>query len=228
MKLRILACLFAVVFAAFAFGSSRFAHAQQRESEKAPPAELVERFDKLIQTRFLAKPNFGFRRIQPIEPVSAHLEYFSPDNADERSIVDEFEKKGWKVAIYLYGRSVEPFKNDSKYAGKFDIKYKVNVPVPVAKRLRSTEVPTSKSLLGQVKTAFVDFQTRGAATENAYDFKRGGWNYYARPIRASETSCLACHQDYVITQRLGDGKFKFRKRELGDANGVVVYAFRRK
>jgi len=189
--------------------------------------ELINSFDALIQQRFLTEPYFGIRRIAPTYPTNPHLESFYPKNEDETKSRAEFEKGGWKVFLYLFGRQANPRVVDGKPQKEFSIKYRINQPVPVTKKLKSEDLPKGEELMKDVKKAFLAFQTPNSANENNYEFKKGSWNYVARPVRAANETCIKCHTDYVITGKLDKNTFKFRKRQVGDTNGVLVYGFKK-
>lgn len=229
LKIKIIVCLvwaFSIV-ALFSFQKFSPASGQTKEItvDKNPKPEnsLVDRFDKAIQQRFLTQPNFGSRRIQPTPPPSPHLEQFSPINAEERASVAAFEKDGWKVSLYLFGRHAGPKLIEGKEQKKFSINYRLNNPLPITTGFKEKQLPKAEKLLKQVKTAFLEFQTPNSPNENNYEFSIGKWFYVAKPVRAVNQSCLKCHTDYVITEKVGDDKYKFRKRQVGDANGVIVY-----
>lgn len=193
-----------------------------------PASAVIERFDAAVQQRFLTEPNFGMRRIVPVNPPSPHLEYFKPINDDETASVADFEKEGWQVSLYLYGRCANRKIVDGKEQEKFSINYRLNEPLPITGGLLKKELPVPEKLLKQVKNAFIDFQTPDSPNENNYEFSVGKWSYVAKPVRAVKESCLRCHADYVITEKVGDNRYKFRKRAVGDANGVIVYGFAKK
>lgn len=193
------------------------------EKTVKPESSLIDRFDKAIQQRFLTEPDFGMRRIQPVNP---HLENFSPINDEERASVADFEKDDWKVSLYLFGRRATPkVENEEK---DFTINYRLNQPLPVTKELEQKSLPKAEKLLKEIKKAFIEFQTPNSSRENEYEFSIGKWSYVAKPVRAVNQSCLRCHTDYIITEKLDDNKYKFRKRRVGDANGVIVYGFSKK
>lgn len=193
------------------------------------PAEiLINDFDKVIQERFLTAPSFGIRRMAPLVPPgpeNPHFESFSPGNAAEYSAVNAFAMNGWDVGIYLFGRKVTR-RTDTKKE-KYDIRYRQFDPIPVTRGLKKTDFPEGKGLVPEIKQAFVEFTRTGGENENEIRLDRGRWSYVMRPVRAANQSCVQCHKDYVITERLGDGKFTARKRRVGDPNGVLVYAFKR-
>jgi len=191
-----------------------------------PETERIDRFDRAIQERFLTEPNFGIRRIVPIPPPNPHLENFYPINDEEKTSVADFEKEGWNVDLYLFGRRAMPKSSDSgKESKNFSIEYRLNKPLPVTKALKATDLPKAEKLLKEVKTAFLEFQNPNSPNEKSYEFSVGKWAYVAKPVRAVNQSCLKCHNDYVITSNLGNNQYKFRRRQVGDVNGVLVYGF---
>lgn len=231
LKIKIIICLlwtFSIV-ALFSFQEFSPASGQTKEvaldKNPKPESSLVERFDNAIQQRFLTVPNFGIRRIQPVYPPSPHLEQFSPINDEEKASVADFEKDGWKVSLYLFGRRATPKIVDGKEQKELSVIYRLNRPLPVTTNLEEKHLPKAEKLLEAVKDAFLEFQTPKSPNENGYEFRIGKWSYVAKPVRAANQSCLKCHTDYVLTEKLGTDKYKFRKRQVGDANGVIVYGF---
>lgn len=205
----------------------------QTTSQPKPSGEIgaspdFEAFDQAVQKRFLTQPNFGMARMLPTTPQplrSGHVRSFSPINEDEKSILAEFEKGGWKVGIFLYGRTAMPEHPEESPLENFKIRYRVNQPVPISRGLKEKDLAKAKKLIDEVKTAFVTFQTPTSENQASYQFTKGDWTYVAKPVRAANQSCIQCHADYVITEMLDNKRFKFRKRAVGDVNGVIVYAF---
>lgn len=234
LKIKIIVCLVWAFFIIALFSFQKFSPASGQTNEtifdKHPKPEnsLVDRFDKAIQQRFLTEPDFGIRRIQPVYPPNPHLEQFSPINDEEKASVADFEKNGWNVSLHLFGRRAYPKIVDGKEQKKFSINYRLNKPLPITGELRREKLPKAEKLLKQVKAAFLEFQTPNSPNENDYKFSIGKWSYVAKAVRAVNQSCLKCHTDYVITEKIEDDKYKFRKRQVGDANGVIVYGFSRK
>lgn len=193
-----------------------------------PETQLVEKFDAAIQRRFLTEPNFGIRRMQPIQPEplqSIHVGGFSPINEDERSTITGFVNDGWKVGLYLYGRQATPDGDKENPLEKFKISYRINRPVSVVWESPKDRLPNSKKLINEVKAAFLKFQADVTVVD--YRFAKDDWSYVAKPVRAVNESCIRCHTDYVVTDKLENGQYKFRKRAVGDVNGVIVYGFSR-
>jgi hypothetical protein len=195
------------------------------KSNPKPEMSQIDFFDSLIQKRFLIEPDFGMRRIQPVFPPSPHLEFFDAKDGDETKSVNKFINEGWQGSIYLFGRIANPKIINGKEQSSFSINYRLNKPLAMTKNIKQTDLPKAEKLLKKVKSAFIAFQTPNSENENNYEFSIGKWSYVARPVRAVNESCIRCHTDYVITEKLGDGKFTFRKRKIGDANGVIVYGF---
>jgi hypothetical protein len=233
LRLKILVCLIWIFSSIFLFspenlwlivGNAGLAEDKPGINVK-PKNELIDRFDRAIQQRFLTEPNFGIRRIIPIPPPNPHLESFYPITNEEITSVANFEKEGWKVDLYLFGRRAMPKLTDGKESKNFSIEYRLNKPLPVTKGLKAADLPKAEKLLKEVKTAFLEFQNRNSPNENNYEFSIGKWSYVAKPVRAANQSCLKCHTDYVITSKLENNQYKFRRRQVGDANGVLVYGF---
>jgi hypothetical protein len=192
------------------------------------PGEIVERFDKSLQQRFLTEPFFGIRRIQPVAPTNPHFEYFSPKNDEEKASVSEFEKQGLNVGVYLFGKRTTPKKGKGDKIDGFSVNYRLFNPIPITADVKKKNLRPPEKLLRQVKKAFLEFQTPNGANENEYVFNLGKWTYIAKPVRAVNQSCLKCHQDYVAVAKFSSGKYRFRKRRIGDANGILVYGFSKK
>ena len=234
LKIKYVVCLVWMSLIAAVFTMRDFspitAQTQNVINEKSakPESSLIDRFDKAIQQRFLTEPDFGMRRIQPVNPPSPHLDYFSPINDEEKAGVAGFEQDGWKVSLYLFGRRATPKIENEKEQKDFAINYRLNQPLSITKDLKQKSLPKAGKLLKEIKKAFIEFQTPNSSRENEYEFSIGKWFYVAKPVRAVNQSCLRCHTDYVITENLGDDKYKFRKRRVGDANGVIVYGFSKK
>jgi hypothetical protein len=202
----------------------------EKKAKLNPKPEMpqIDAFDTFIQKRFLIEPNFGMRRVAgPPNPTSPHLNSFEPRYSGEYKYVSGFEKEGWKMGIYLFGRVANHNVVKGVEQKTFSINYRLNPPLAGTTNVKSDKLPKTKKLLNEVKSAFIAFQTPNSENENNYEFSIDDWSYVARPVRAVNESCIKCHTDYVITEKLGDGKFTFRKRKVGDANGVIVYGFRK-
>lgn len=203
----------------------------QNARDRAPNVASIDRLDHAVQRRFLTEPFFGIRRIEPTTPEpleSIHVGSFSARTDEERAIVSGIGKDGWLSAIYLFGRRATPRGDKTNPYRKFDIRYRVNLPVPVTPELERDKLPKSKKLIDDVKKAFARFQSAPAADPAEYRFAQGKWEFVAKPVRAVNQSCVSCHTDWVVNADLGDGRYEFRQRKIGDVNGVIVYGFSKK
>jgi len=198
---------------------------EKLKSNPKPEIANIDRFDRAIQQRFLTQPFLGINRITPPFPPNPHLREFYPQNEEESNSVTHFMNNGWKVDLYLFGRRAQPKVVEGKQQNKFTINYRLNKPVTVTTDLKQSNLPAAKRLLNQVKVAFQEFQTPNSPNESSYEFSIGKWAYVARPVRASNESCLKCHSDYVITSTVANNQYTFRRRRVGDVNGVIVYGF---
>jgi hypothetical protein len=64
--------------------------------------EVLSGLDDCIQKRFLDTGAFGINRILPLHGVRQ----FHPANAQERATVEDLERKGYEVALFLAGRQI--------------------------------------------------------------------------------------------------------------------------
>jgi len=183
-----------------------------------PELRLINDLDKVIQQRFLTVPQLGMRRIGP--NPNPHLEHFEPNTEEEKQAVANLQNGAWRVGIYLIGRRgyANPTRglNDASH---LLVHYKLNSPVPVTTNVKKSELANPKRLQGGADEAFERFNT-----SDTYDFSLGKWAYVARPVRARE-SCMKCHQDMFVTAKLGNKKYAYRSRRVGDTIGVLLYAF---
>lgn len=234
---QIVFCFAWVAILSYAFLGSRIYSVNAQNglmpnAAKKPEASIIERFDAAMHKRFLTEPFFGMARMAPIvrqpQPLrSSHVSSFNAIDSEEGSLLTAFEKDGWDVGLYLFGRVSTQKETKPGSTPKFRVNYRLNEPLPITRGVKVKDLHRSSTLMKEVKAAFIEFQTPNSPRENNYEFTIGKWSYVARPVRAVNESCLKCHSDYVITEKLPDGQFRFRKREVGDANGVIIYAFAR-
>ncbi len=213
-KTKYIVCLIWILLLGFLI-SSHISFAQKKSNEK-PLLELVNKFDTEIHKRFLMKPGVGMWRIAPINPI-AHIEG-TDRSLEEGKLLESFNDQGWQMGLYLIGRKITE-KSDGK---KFAIAYHINKPLPLT-NLSASKMPAGKGFMREIKVAFDKFKT-----DESYEFERGKWSYFVRPVRAMSESCLQCHKDYVIEEKLAGKIYKFRTRKASDAIGVLVYAFSKK
>lgn len=193
-----------------------------------PDSKAVETFNLLIQTRFLTESGFGGARIQPNPPHSNHLSSFYPKDELEKKAVKDFERNGWKVGLYLFGKTAGRKVKNGVEQKEFLIEYRFKQPVIITKNIKNREeLSHSNRILKQVKESFSQFQASEENQEKDFKFNTGGWWYFAKPVRAVNQSCVSCHADYVVVKKLEDGKYQFRTRKIGDVNGILVYGFKK-
>jgi hypothetical protein len=239
-RLKFLVCLVWAI-ALVAFFSSQLPSSANDNTDKAvidvktalkPEKTQIERFNEALQNRFLTQPYFGIRRLDPPYKPNPHFEnshfiQFIPQTNEEKASVEDFERNGWKVSLYLFGRRATPIDAAEKDLKEFKIDYRLNSPLLVTKNLKITQVASAAKLQNEVKMAFDNFQNSNSSNNESYEFSVGKWSYVAKPVRAVDESCIKCHTDYVAIPQSGKNEYQFRRRQVGDANGVLVYGFAR-
>jgi hypothetical protein len=184
-------------------------------------SDLISALDDCIQQRFLdVDQGFGFRRLVR-SGETPHR--FKPENAKELSIVGYLSKVKLNVVLYLAGRNLLRPGADAAEAGAGELGKLIKGPVFITGNdVRVSGPPTVSELSEQSRKAMQNFQK-----SDRYDFTIREWKIIARPVRASEASCLKCHH-YDETGTLPQAKVEEESRRLkiGDALGVVVYAYR--
>ena len=230
-----------VVFAALAVTVLHFnANAGSVPSRSAQDDSIdcaLSAFNDSIQERFkVVDRNFGYRRI--IRPNdSAHN--FKPDKAKELKDVADLKAEHLTVALYLTSRGVltDPPKgpqSDDKNIDPFSLQENAitrvikGPAVITGKDEQFSDLPKPIELWEQSAKALKSFDHN----EN-YDFKMNGWQFSARPVRASQESCLQCHNPYyagpapmVVDIKTGKEAAKKDGLKLGDTLGVVLYAYK--
>lgn len=240
-KIKIIVCIGWIlgVFALIITQKSTAVIAYDYELKSAipkPKIKEVEKFNSLILNRFLTQPSFGFGRMVPIPTPSLHLsgnytqsriEQFSPKEGDEKNRAEDFEKKGWKVGLYLFGKHANKTFIISNAESETNINYRLFKPIAITKNIKDDELAKPEKLLEKVKAAFIEFQLNEKDEKKVFEFNTDGWWYFAKPVRAVNQSCVDCHIDNRVPMPLRTGKFEFRTRKIGDVNGVLVYGFKK-
>jgi len=183
-------------------------------------ADLIAALDDCIQQRFLdVDKGFGFSRV--IRPGSTPHR-FKAENAKELTIVEYLTRARLDVVLYLAGRRIVEAKLNSEdvdsIAGSL-IKGPVSI-TPANKQNKGLPLP--KQLLSHSPEAMHVFQGSGK-----YDFSLGEWKFIARPVRASDATCLNCHQrngtTLFSTGRIGQ---ESKSLQIGDPLGLLVYGYK--
>jgi hypothetical protein len=192
------------------------------DAERA--AVLISSFDGCIQGRFTdVDEKFGFRRI--VNPGETPHR-FKPENAREIDAVRGLEGAGLRVVLYLTGRRVlrEELQPDEPGANPFRalIKGPVLITNAAGENAPAGAVPAPPSVnLWRVsRQAMLAFAKR-----DSFEFAKADWNFIARPVRASDATCLHCHRDPYSSgiPRAGEPS----NLKIGDALGVVLYGYQR-
>jgi hypothetical protein len=165
-------------------------------------ARLIGSLDACVQERFTNVDNvFGFRRIvRPGE--TAHR--FRPENIRELEEVRELEQANLQVVLYLAAREVLRSSPNPLLASRV-----VRGPALVTPdHFEVADAPAPLQLWDESRLALQAFD-RG----ETHRFTVSGWTFVARPVRASEQSCLNCHRADAL--------------RLGDPIGAVLYGYKR-
>lgn len=170
------------------------------------PPDEINRLDDCIQKRFVARTAFGMERVARLDFHGIRL--FRPENATEQSVVGALEQKGYQVALYLAGRNVNatppPWRELAAY------RYSVQGPAYITHFSDLKDAPLAASLLEDSRKALKAFETG-----DGYDVQKGDWTVALRPLRASSTACVQCHNAFGANVK------------MGDPIGVVLYAYKR-
>jgi hypothetical protein len=140
-------------------------------------------------------------RIAPIDLQYHGIRMFQPENASELAVVDQIRKKGYELVVFLAGRSVLSTPLPIGVLG----------PAAVTSVRDPKQLPGPATLLPESRAALASFQTG-----EGYDIRMGDWTVAMRPLRASNEGCVACHSARTAETGI----------RLGDALGVLMYAFR--
>ena len=187
-------------------------------------AELND-FDKAVQQRFHDVIGFGMARISSDRQ-------FVPETAAEKEAAQALKRSGYQICLFLVGRGVlqqvpEQDRNMNKFGGS---SHTIAGPVFLKKNQTMRGLPAAIELWEPAREAFKTFAGGGAR----YGFKVRNWNVEARPVRASDESCLRCHGvDTRVTYR-ADGSNLLEARteanhlQVGDAIGMLLYVHKNK
>lgn len=180
--------------------------------------QLVSELNDRVQERFKDIDNtFGYRRIIRVGDTPHR---FKPENAKELKIVDELNKARLKVALYLASRSV--IKINPHIARLRPGQFIKGPGLITADNNQRNSLPEALEIFEQSRNAMAAFEK-----SDSYDFTLGGWKFTARPVRASDQSCLMCHKsdDWVSLVGSANADQKPEQLKIGDVLGVVIYAY---
>lgn len=203
----------------------------------ADESQAIDALDDCIQQRFKEiDKTFGLRRIMRAGDTPHR---FKPENAREISSVNDLNSRKLDVALYLTSRSVlgeKPEEGEWEQnrlvstskgvtstaigSGTGYSRRIIKGPVLISAKDKN-DLPAPVELWEQSKKAMQAFANR-----DSFEFTLGDWKFTARPVRASEQSCLQCHSvesNAVLARKPGDKPLVLK---IGDPLGVVLYAFR--
>lgn len=204
----------------FSTNNSGASEAPFLKQENIDSADLISTLDECIQKRFLdVDQGFGFRRIIRSGDTPHR---FKPENAKELSIVGYLSKVRLEVVLYLGGRSMLEPRTAAADVNNSTARL-IKGPVFITDNDKhATSSPTAMELLEHGQKAMRTFQK-----SDRYDFAIREWKIVARPVRASDASCLKCHHSDGINV-LPEAKVEqeSRKLKIGDPLGVLLYAYK--
>ena len=152
---------------------------------------------------------------------------FKPKDAAELWAVKSLDEADLRVVLYLSGRTGEK-PNLEAARLKVALTWRlVKGPVDITRRADASAAATSEppphplDLWDDSRRALDTFSK---SKSDEYQFQRGAWRFVARPVRASDVSCLTCHDDSGTT--LLPRASASSTLKLGDALGVVLYGYR--
>jgi hypothetical protein len=175
----------------------------------------INRLNDCIQNRFLARTTFGMSRI--VSNGFHGVGQFQPEDPTERTIVQRLEQQHYQVALYLAGRNVSSTVRQIQTTAGYPLliaerRFGVQGPAFITHHQTADELPRPDTLLEESQAALKAFET-----SEGYDLKKGDWDVALRPLRASNQTCVDCHNRNVGP-----------RVHINDALGVILYVFRRK
>ena len=164
----------------------------------------IASLNRSIQDRFKDVDNtFGLRRIVVIGDTPHR---FKPESVTELAAVREVEDARLQVAMYVAGRRVLDREPDLTTKEPLALNRRIIFgPIAVTPPATSEGLPAAFDLIEESRVAFGVLTRR-----DRHDFELADWKFTSRPVRAATAHCLTCH----------------RGRRVGDALGVVLYAYR--
>jgi hypothetical protein len=182
-------------------------------------ADAIDTLDRAVQKRFHNVIGFGMARI-------ATEKKFVPETEEEKAAVSSLKQAGLRVGLYLAGRLVlEPKPGESQW-GQYGIGRAISRPIFLGSQTKLEELPRRLDLWEQTQKAMTAF-TQG---KDSYEFTAGAWSVRARPVRASDQSCLRCHSQDQRLVYLAGGATGYENKgqnnlQIGDPVGVLIYAY---
>jgi hypothetical protein len=196
-----------------------------RAARASDIAALLRAFDNCIQDRFA---DLQFGRFGTARVLAASPHRFFAENVREESIVGYLERARLVVVMYVGGRRLldESGYDITPQRGAF-APGNLFVPARRGVRLSGPAVVTPLSYVAPPPDAPRAPALQPEATRalraldgtDATTFSMDGWDFVARPVRASTEACLACHT------RTTPGQVGNQLR-MGDPLGLVLYGYK--
>lgn len=171
-----------------------------------PEPDDLNQLNECIQRRFMARTTFGMSRILPNQFHG--IRQFRPENATEQAVVNQLEDRGFQVALYLAGRNVTYILSPSPAVPAY--RYAVQGPAYITHLKNPEELPGADPLSETSRAALRAFDA-GQAYD---DVQKGDWTVAFRPLRASNETCVQCHN--------ASGA----RVKMNDALGVAMYVYK--
>jgi len=188
-----------------------------------PDRSLINALNECLQKEFKqVGDRFGMARMPIAGPHNSSLSY--PCSPETR---DDFEAARLRVVTYLIGRSVLKERPQSTSTASADViaHGTIKGPFEVVPRLRRApgmpEPLPGLEVWDESRRALLGFDT-----SEAFDFAKSGWQFAARPIRATEETCLNCHTRNGATL-MSAGVGGRNTLQIGDAVGLLLYGYQK-
>jgi hypothetical protein len=164
-----------------------------------PPIQKPEELSQLndcIQQRFVGSTTFGMSRILP-GGGSHGVRQFRPENPAEQAVVNQLERKGYEVALYLAGRNVLAAPPLAPRVALY--RYGVQGPAYITRLTKPGELPGQEALLEESRGALANF-----GTGQGYEIQKDDWTVALRPLRATNETCVRCHNPAGANVKMND------------------------
>jgi hypothetical protein len=174
-----------------------------------PPIQKPDELSQLndcIQQRLVGSTTFGMRRILP-NGGSHGIRQFRAENFAEQAAINQLERKGYEVALYLAGRNVMAAPSRARMVAMY--RYGVQGPAYITRIHDAGELPGQDALLEESRGALANF-----GTGQGYEIQRGDWTVALRPLRATNQTCVQCHNASGANVK------------MNDVLGVAMYVYR--
>jgi hypothetical protein len=220
---------FALLFAVAAFVGRAATQDVAQSVEPSVDEHAIDPLDRVVQQRFHDVIGFGMVRV-------ATERTFVPETKEEKTAVRGLKRAGYEVCLFLVGRNIleevpEKYRVSEPTFGSNN-SHLMSGPVLLSRqKLQELKgLPDARALWEPSREALRTFD--GGSAER-YGFEASGWKVEARPVRASDESCLKCHG---FTMRLTvnqNGSMSIRRDDfrnelqVGDPLGAMLYVYRK-